>query len=81
MEREAVKKGKQTVKRRNRAGMARHEVTSPHLKEVQVAEADVCTMELERNSTASCCAPDIMHGRNGVGGVPLHCHSEAVVHM
>ena len=49
-EREAVKKGKQTVERRNGAGMARHEVTSPHLKEVQVAEADICTMELEWSS-------------------------------
>ncbi|KAM0703990.1 hypothetical protein Q7P35_008996 [Cladosporium inversicolor] len=52
-EEEAVKKGKQTVKRRKGTGMARREVTSPPLEEVQVAEADICTMELEWNSAAS----------------------------
>jgi hypothetical protein len=48
VEREAVKKGKQSSKRRKGIVIARRETTSPLSKEVQVAEAEMRTMGLEK---------------------------------
>lgn len=48
VEREAVKKGKQSSKRRKGIVMARREKTSPLSKEVQVAEAEMRMMGLEK---------------------------------